>query len=246
MIARNSIFNTDCRQILPQIDDESVDVIFTDPPFNVNLKPQRGTHDEIDNDALTPEQFAALVDVSFTHLYRVLKPNRVAWICCNWQCYSIFDTVLKQKGFEIKTCIVWVKQNWGLGNHFRPQHEFVIAAFKGEPPVPEVGQSNVWNFARITNTLHPNEKPVDMIERALGSYNKAGDLMLDPFAGVFSSCVAAKRLGIDYIGCETKQVHFDVGKQRLAGEDIRVINKKGTVIERDGNPLLNLYNESMG
>lgn len=239
-------FLSDCRDILPQIPSESVDVVFTDPPFNIDLKPQRATHDEIDNDALSPEAFAELIDVTFGEMYRVLRPNRVAWVCCNWQCYSVFDTVLKQKGFDIKTCIVWVKQNWGLGNHFRPQHEFIIVAFKGEPPVPkpENAPSNVWYFNRITYTLHPNEKPIDMIKQALQLYNKAGDLMLDPFAGVFSSCVAAKELDMDYIGCESKEIHYEMGQKRLEGGIIRMYNKKGTLIERrQGAPLLELLDE---
>lgn len=242
----NKIFNYDCREVLPLIDDESVDVVFTDPPFNIGLKPQRATHGEIDNDDLSTEEFSELINTVFGEIYRILKPNTVAWICCNWQCVGVFYDLLKEKGFEVKACVVWVKQNWGLGNHFRPQHEFIIVAFKGDPPVPDEAQSNVWYHNRLSLTLHPNEKPVDMIKRALKMYNHPGNVMVDPFSGVFSSSIAAKELDMNYIGCETKKVHFDTGKKRLEGGIVRVKNQKGSIVERtEGAPLLENY-EQMG
>jgi DNA modification methylase len=241
---RNTIHNCDSRDVLVKIPVESVDGVFTDPPFNIDLTPQRGTHEKIANDALSPEEFSTLIDTVFGELYRVLRNNTCAWICCNWQCDGIFKVALEKAGFEIKNCIVWVKNNWGLGNHFRPQHEFILAAFKGSPNTPQAAQSNVWYYDRPIHTLHPNEKPTDMIRNALMYYNKPGDLIVDPFAGSFSTVVAAKELGMDYIACEKMACHFATGKQRVEGGVITVVNAKGTLVQRkEGTPLADLLDE---
>lgn len=239
----NKIFLGDCRYHLPDIPSECADVVFTDPPFNINLVPQRKTHGKIANDDLTPEDFQALILQTFAHCYRILKPNTVAWICCNWQCIGYFDQWLEMAGFEIKNCVVWVKNNFGLGNHLRPQHEFILLAFKGEPPVPKdaKNKSNVWYFDRLIETVHPNEKPIDLIQEALKLYNKEGDILLDPFAGSFSSCLAAKMLGMQYIGMEAKPEFFFVGQSRLEHGTTITQNLKGKTVSRiEGVPLLEI------
>jgi DNA modification methylase len=60
-----SIIQSDFRLVLPTLESESVDGCFTDPPFNINLTPQRKTHGKIANDALTPEEFAGLLHDAF-------------------------------------------------------------------------------------------------------------------------------------------------------------------------------------
>jgi DNA modification methylase len=235
-------YNADCLSILPSIEDESIDGVFTDPPFNIDLNPQRKTHGTIANDALSEEDFRELIYQSTKHLFRVLRPNRVAWFCCNWLCANIFDSAAKQAGFTVANWVVWVKNVWGIGYHFRPQHEFIIVAFKGNPPVPPDGISNVWNVPRLQKTLHPTEKPIELVQKALLRYNHEGDTILDPFAGVFSTCVAAKKLNMDYIGIELLQEYYDIGIRRLESSICVAKNKKGTtVIRNEGDALFDFY-----
>jgi adenine-specific DNA-methyltransferase len=225
----------DCLELLPTLADESIDGVFTDPPYNINLNPQRKTHGTIANDALTEEQFRYLLHRSSAQIFRLLKPNSVAWFCCNWQCLSVFDEAIKKAGFRIATVVVWVKNIWGLGYHFRPQHEFIICAFKGGPALPTEAVSNVWNVPRLVNTLHPTEKPLELVQMALKRYCKEGDIILDPFAGVFSTCLAAKRLDMGYIGIELLKNYYDIGRERLDSSVCMVKNQKGNVVVRDEN-----------
>jgi DNA modification methylase len=239
-----SIIQSDFRLVLPTLESESVDGCFTDPPFNINLTPQRKTHGKIANDALTPEEFAGLLHDAFGEMYRLLKPNRVAWICCNWQCLDVVVREAKCTGFEVNNCVVWVKNNWGLGYHFRPQHEFIAVLFKGTPPVPAEAVSNVWNVERLNQTVHPTEKPIKLVQKALRQYNQEGDTILDPFAGSFSTCAAAKSLGMGYIGIELDKNWFEIGKARLEGGIVSTVNAKGRRVERiEGNALLDIFNE---
>jgi DNA modification methylase len=233
------IYNNDCQDILGKLQAESIDGVFTDPPFNIDLQPQRKTHGKIANDALDPIEFATLITTVFTEIERVVKPDSVVWVCCNWECINTFEQILKNLKFTIPTWIVWAKNNWGIGWHFRPQHEFILPAFKGNPPVPEHAISNLWQVDRITHTIHPNEKPIQLIQMALKQYNKPGDVILDPFAGSFSTCLAAKNLGMGYIGIEKTAHEFEKGRKRLEEGMYEIYNAKGTRIERnEGNPLI--------
>lgn len=245
MPSKQLLLNGDCLPLMHDMESESVDGVFTDPPYNINLQPQRKTHGEIANDALTPSEYRDLITVTFSEIYRLLKPDSVAWVCCNWQCADVMFREAKSNKFEVNNCIVWVKNNFGLGYHFRPQHEFIWVLFKGKPPVPLQAVSNVWNVARLIHTIHPTEKPLELVQKALRQYNRAGDVILDPFAGSFSTCMAAKQLGMGYIGIEKMKKYFDIGQERVDGCGyIAVENDKGTVEKRaEGIPLLELMNE---
>jgi DNA modification methylase len=234
-------YNDDCVNVLPTIQDCSVDGIMTDPPFNINLVPQRKTHDIIANDNIAPEEFKQWLSSVIHHCYRVLKHNKVAWFCCNWQCSHVFHEVLTDVGFEIVNQVVWAKTNFGIGYQFRPQHEYIWVVSKGEPNLLlEAAPSNVWNIARHINTLHPTEKPIELVRKALSQYNKEGDVILDPFAGSFSTCMGAKSLGMGYIGVEIDPIHYETGTQRLDGCGIiEKTNKKGKLVTRvEGAPLM--------
>lgn len=235
-------FNTDCRKVLATLANESVQGVFTDPPYNIDLTPQRGTHGQIINDALTAEEFDTLLSTVSAELYRVLTRDSVAWICCNWECFDIFRLHFRNAGFTIKNTVVWVKNNFGLGNHFRPQHEFILVCFKGEPPVPEHAISNVWEVERLVKTIHPTEKPIKLIQKALRQYNKEGDIILDPFAGSLSTPLAAKQLGMGYIAIEQDKTWYTPGLERLETGSVTIVNGNGkTVSSVQGSPLADLF-----
>lgn len=81
---------------------------------------------------------------------------------------------------------------------------------------------SVWRFAqrntsfKNTKTLHPNEKPVGLMERLILTYTKAGEIVLDPFAGSGSTLAAARNNGRSFIGADTDAGYVRVARHRLA------------------------------
>jgi site-specific DNA-methyltransferase (adenine-specific) len=95
---------------------------------------------------------------------------------------------------------------------------------------------NVWYFPRVRYRMeeyeeHPSQKPEAMLERIIKASSNPGDLVLDPFAGTFTTCAVAKRLGRRSVGIEQERGYFKIGVRRLAlgkeldGEELRPLDK---------------------
>lgn len=79
---------------------------------------------------------------------------------------------------------------------------------------------NVWDFTRVRYRMdeyeeHPSQKPEALLERVILASSNEGDIVLDPFAGTFTTCAVAKRLGRQSIGIEREQAYVDIGLRRV-------------------------------
>ena len=100
-------------------------------------------------------------------------------------------------GLEPSACIVWDKKYIGLGNaNYRPQHEFIFYV-KGGVWQGDRAQSDVWSLSRAAaqDYVHPTQKPVELVERALCNSSKAGDMVLDCFGGSGTTLIACEKNG---------------------------------------------------
>jgi len=103
---------------------------------------------------------------------------------------------------------------------------------------------NVWSMPRVRYRMpeyeqHPSQKPEALLERIIKASSNEGDLILDPFAGTFTSCAVAQRLGRKAIGIELQTEYFKTGLRRLGisshfdGEELKPLNK--TFVRKNGN-----------
>ena len=67
----------------------------------------------------------------------------------------------------------------------------------------------------VRKRQHPNEKNHELIEKFILMSSNKGDIVLDPFAGCFSTCLAAKNTGRNYIGIELNKEYCEIGEKRL-------------------------------
>jgi site-specific DNA-methyltransferase (adenine-specific) len=79
---------------------------------------------------------------------------------------------------------------------------------------------NVWEFSRVRYKMneyenHPTQKPVSLLERIIKASSNAGDLVVDPFSGTFTTCFVAKELGRKSIGIEINEKYVKIGLRRL-------------------------------
>jgi adenine-specific DNA-methyltransferase len=102
---------------------------------------------------------------------------------------------------------------------------------------------NVWYFPRVRYRMpeyeeHPTQKPEALLERILLASSNAGDVVVDPFAGTFTTCAVAKRLGRKSIGIEQEREYVKIGLRRLGlasqfeGERLKALDK--TYIRKNG------------
>ena len=125
---------------------------------------------------------------------------------------------LADAGLTVKSSIVWVKNNTGMGDltgAFAPKHERIIHAVKGSPILFE-READVLQYDRVNTDRHPTEKPVDLLARLIEITSVKGQRIADPFGGVGSTCEAAESLERHYWGCEINEDYWRHGCERLS------------------------------
>lgn len=70
---------------------------------------------------------------------------------------------------------------------------------------------------------HPTQKPIRLIRRMLDLTSLPGDIMLAPFSGSGTECVAAKQLGLNYIGIELDEEYVKLSKEKIENEEWRLL-----------------------
>ena len=173
------------------MDGQKVDVLFTDPPYGINFKPQRGTHNIILNDNLDNEEFDDFLDGVFGSALSVMKPDTYAFVWTGWPKIGAFERSL-QKFFKIQAMHIWVKNNFGIGYYSRPKHEPFYLCLNGKPIYPNKAPADVWEYAKVNKTIHSCEKPVGLIESIFETYHK-NSIVLDLFGGSGSTLIACEK-----------------------------------------------------
>lgn len=167
------------------MDGNKVDMVFTDPPYNVSFNGRSGKHDVIKNDNLSDNDFQNFI-TEVCNTIKAVDP-KVYYIWCNWNFYGILQGKL-----DYKTCIVWAKNVFGMGNGYRHQHEFCL--FNGKIDEEIKNESDLWNIKKDTNYVHPTQKPVALSVRAFGNHVKLLNV-LDLFGGSGSTLIGAEQTG---------------------------------------------------
>lgn len=98
--------------------------------------------------------------------------------------------------------------------------------YRKDPPQPYNTTKipgNVWEFSRVRYRMpeyekHPTQKPEALLERIILASSNEGDVVLDPFAGTFSTCAVAKRLNRKTIGIDVAEEYFKIGLRRVLGK----------------------------
>ena len=176
--------STDKETVQALIDGASIDMVFTDPPYNVAFNGRSGKFDVIENDDLADGDFDNFISAVCDVIKFIAPKHYYVW--CNWKFYATLQTKL-----DFKSCIVWAKNVFGLGKGYRHQHEFCL--FNGEIDDSIKNESDLWEIAKDTNYVHPTQKPVALIGRALKNH-KGVKTVLDLFGGSGSSLVGCEQL----------------------------------------------------
>jgi DNA modification methylase len=206
----NVIIRGNCLDILPQIDAGSVDFILTDPPYIARYKSRDGRSVQNDDNG-------AWLAPSFAEMYRVLKNDACAISFYGWPKVDLFFAAWKNAGFRIGGHMIFRKRYASKTAFLRYQHEAAFLLIKGNPAFPATPLPDVMDWTYTGNKLHPTQKSIHILKPLIEAFSMPGQLVLDPFAGSGSTCVAAKRTGRDYIGIELDAEHHITATGRLAG-----------------------------
>ncbi len=210
--------STDKATVEKLMNGAKADMVFTDPPYNVAFNGRSGNFDVIENDNLSNDEFETFINATIDIIKHINAPIYYIW--CNWKFYGILQGKL-----DYKACIVWAKNVFGLGVGYRHQHEFCL--FNGEIDNSIKNESDLWEVAKDTNYVHPTQKPVALICRALKNH-KDVKTVLDLFGGSGSSLIGCEQLDRICYTMELDPKYCDVIIKRwetLTGEKAELIER---------------------
>ncbi len=214
-----NIQNGDCLDLLDELEDKSVDILYTDAPYippehSKTLTKYKKTLSEMGILECFYKNYLQKID-------RVLKDDGMVLLYCNSDSYAMFYIHLYPFVKKMR-CFVWDKISCSLGYTFRHQHELILYGERTNMKCIKCGNGDVFKFKAVkANTkTHPAEKPVELHKHILNNIIGIGDdkenkVVLDTFMGTGSIGVACKELGCKYIGFEIEPEYFNLAKARL-------------------------------
>ena len=215
------LYCDDCLNIMKQIDNESIDLIVTDPPYLIKYKTNRRKNKDHDfcSEILNDDNEQLIIDY-IRECYRILKNNTAMYMFCNCDKVDFFKQELENAGFKIKNMIIWVKNNWTAGDlkaQFGKQYEIIFLVNKGRKYFNGKRITDVWMFDRISGKkqLHQNQKPVDLLKQCILKHSDENDIIFDGFMGSGSTGVACIETGRKFIGVELDKKYFEIAKERI-------------------------------
>ncbi|HTA42456.1 MAG TPA: site-specific DNA-methyltransferase [Bryobacteraceae bacterium] len=178
----------------------AADLVFTDPPYNVDYEGYTEDRLTIKGDRMSPEQFQQFLLATFSSYRRIVKLGASMYVCHSSSWQREFQNAMEAAGFEARCQIIWAKNTfaWGFGR-YKFQHEpifYTHVAGEKDPWYGDKSQSTLWEEKKPSaNRIHPTAKPVELVERALVNSSKAGDIVADLFGGSGSTLIGCERRG---------------------------------------------------
>ena len=192
------------------------DMVFTDPPYNAlkswnknetKAETRLNPNDWFKNDNMSWEDFEEFIIKSFLNF----KGHSI-YVCCDYRIYDIIKRNISQIKYNLKHCIVWKKNIWGLGKRYRFQHEFIVYATKenNSPFYGDNSQSDVWEIDVDRKTKHKTPKPVELSVKAIKNSSVTNNIVLDLFLGSGSTLIACEKTNRICYGMELDTKYCDV------------------------------------
>lgn len=216
-----TVYHGEAEDVLPLLPTHSVGLVVADPPYGKEWQSNRRKEkfEKLANDGAGDRDGIREV---LRECVRIVGSQRHLY------CFGPDDVL---DGLKISDVVelVWNKQTMGSGNVYSawgPSHErvnFTVSKHKhagqtGKPVLPtRLRKGTVLNYTRPTGTAvrHPDEKPVPLLRELIESSSRQGETVLDPYAGVLSTAVAAILSGRRFIVCEREKKYADIGVERV-------------------------------
>lgn len=219
----------DCNIALKTIDDDTIDLVVTDPPYGISFRSNRQRVDrkvsveENQSIVVRPHYFNkihndnGISDLSWlTECFRVLKDKSALYVFAHWSHWGKLERDVAAAGFQIKNMIVLNKSNHGMGDlkgSYAPKHELMLFATKGRHVLrfPNGRGKDVWDVPVLfsgSHKCHPNQKPLSWVIPPILNSSDEDQVVLDPFMGSGTTGVCCMNSRRHFIGIEKDEEYF--------------------------------------
>lgn len=230
-----NIYNGDCLKLLKDIPDNSIDLILTDPPYNIDRKCDyrlvgiRPNHiGAVDWDKkLTRDDLEKLTDEIFRQAKRVIKDRGSVVMFLSVDFIGTVKEIAQKHGFYYKTTGVWHKTNplpANMNLHFLSAVEaWIYFTYGGRTGTFNNEGRAVHNYLESSVTPksekkfghHPTQKPESIISEFITLLSNEGDTVLDPFMGSGTTGKVCKDLNRNFIGIEIDPTYYEICQKRM-------------------------------
>lgn len=223
------IYNEDWLVGAIKLQNGSIPLVVTDPPYNIGKKYGSKTNDN------RPEtEYWDWFEKVFRQVWRVMMEGYLYMSHSDRGVYEA-KPILENIGFDyIQTLIWWGKNGYSMQLHRKSwsyRHEPILFMQKGNPSVLEFGEKGMWytsvldvprpqsNFKE--GRFHPTQKPVKLYRNLI--QRTPGNIVLDPFIGSGTTAIACIGLGRHYIGFDIESKNCEISKKRLSQVQLELI-----------------------
>ena len=229
----NKIICGDSIDVMKEIPDESIDITITSPPYNLGLK-----YDTYD-DNITLAGYEAFSLNWVYEAFRVTKDTGRLYLVLDDKLIWMMKPLAEEIGWDFVQLLTWCKPNFAgrgrINGDWNFMSEFVLLFRRGKRNMmltSDLTTTHNWfvetspqsNFKRdYQQKVHPAQMPVNLVRKWIA--RTPGQVVLDPFCGAGSVCIAAKELNRDYIGIDMSKNYCELAKDRLMGNKTTIEQK---------------------
>ncbi len=238
----NKIFNEDCLKTLKRLDDNSIDCVITSPPYNMNLRIRNGKYcsrqivKELStkysnfDDNLPIEEYNKFHSKVLRELLRVSKVVFYNIQIVTGSKRSIFK-MIGDFNESLKDIIVWDKcvSQPAMQKQVLNRRTELILVFESDYPISRqfrYGQfdrgtlQDIWEIKRgkKISKNHGATFPEELVHKILDNFTKEGDIIYDPFMGVGTTAIVAKKMNRKFLGSEINNEYYNLIMERLNNE----------------------------
>ena len=232
----DKIYLGDCIELMKGIPDKSIDLVVTDPPYLLdnqgggfwskakdgNHYNARGTRKGMDK--LSPIKDGIETEI-LDELYRVMKKTNIYLFCSQKQIPVLIEFFAEGHGCNWNL-LSWHKTNPipACGNKYLNDTEYIMffrekgVKLYGSYDTKRTFYTSLRNQEDNVKYEHPTVKPLNIIKNLIINSSMEGDVVLDPFCGSGTTCVAAAQLGRHYIGMEIDKKYHRIACERVKNE----------------------------
>ncbi len=235
MFALNTIACMDCLEYLKTLPDNCVDLVVTDPPYNVSRKTNILFQGRVIRKDFGEWDYNFDPVPVMREIKRVLKPNGQIYVFCSTEQIPVYMKIFQENWF-FRNLLVWSKTNppprlsktnWVFANEYiiyaindKTKLNKITFNFESQPAMKNIfitpalqGRERLKQENGMA--FHPTQKPLSVLKRLIETSSQEGDVVLDPFIGIGSTAVAAKISGRDFLGCELSPEFVKAAQRRI-------------------------------
>lgn len=218
------------------LDGKKVNLVVTDPPYNVNYSSDAGT---IKNDNMADNDFYNFLFASYKNMANAMAEDASIYVFHADTEGLNFRKAFVDAGFYLSGVCIWVKQSLVLGRSpYQWKHEPILFGWKKNGKhkwFADRKQSTVWNFDRPKKSeLHPTMKPIALVAYPILNSSMTNGLVLDPFGGSGSTLIACEQTDRTCYTIEIDEKYADVIVKRYIEQ---IGNDENVYLVRNGEKI---------